>query len=382
MSIFDVQHQPRAHRIIQRALACERMPHAYLFAGPEGVGKEMLALRLAQLLLCETPARCEPPADVGIDNAVEPCGQCQECSLVHADTHPDLMLVYRQLNRQHPDTRIRKLKALTLSVDVIRHFLVDRAGTCPSRGRAKVFIVREAERLNDAAQNCLLKTLEEPPARTFIILLTNSLDRLLPTTRSRCQQVIFQTLPTTFVEQRLCELRPDANREIVKYIARRAAGSLGTALRDLDDGLHSLKQAWCEKVLQLAAGSSDIAPTALAKPFVADAKTLGKCIIERDPDVSETDATRAGLRTLLSVLGDLYLDVLRQKQNLSLPIINEDQGAIIEALTEQVSENSLQRSLQYLARSEQNLASNAHVELTLDTLFIRLSDPARAPALV
>ena len=380
MSIFDVQHQARAHRILQRALACERMPHAYLFAGPEGVGKEMLAQSLAQLLLCEAPAPCQSPADVAVEGAVEPCGECQECGLVQADTHPDLMLVYRQLNRQHPDARVRKLKALTLSVDVIRHFLVDRAGTHPSRGRAKIFIVREAERLNDAAQNCLLKTLEEPPAQTFLILLTHSLGRLLPTTRSRCQQVIFQTLPTSFVDERLRELRPDAKPDVVKYLARHSAGQLGTALRDLDDDLYPLKQAWCEQVSKLAVGNAELAPTALAKPFVADAKILGKCIIERDPDVSETDATRAGLRTLLSVLGDLYLDVLRRQENLSLAVINSDQEAMVEAMTKQVSANSLQRSLEYLTRAEQNLTSNAHVELTLETLFIRLADPARAPA--
>jgi DNA polymerase-3 subunit delta' len=368
--------------MIQRALACERMPHAYLFVGPDGVGKQMLAERLAQLLLCEAPTRCEPPAEVGLEGGVEPCGKCQECLLVKAGTHPDLMVVYRQLSRQHPESRIRKLKALTLSVDVVRHFLVDRAGTRPSRGRAKVFIVREAERLNDAAQNCLLKTLEEPPTQTFLILLTHSLGRMLPTTRSRCQQVIFQTLPTSFVEQRLHTLRPDAKADVVKYLARHAAGSLGTALRDLDDGLYALKHAWCEQVSQLTTGTAELAPTALAKPLVADAKTLGKCIIERDPDVSETDATRAGLRTLLSVLGDLYLDVLRRKQNLAFLSINEDQEEFVEAMTEEMSVTSLHRSLQYLTQAEQHLASNAHVELTLETLFIRLADPARAPTLV
>ena len=240
--------------------------------------------------------------------------------------------------------------------------------------------MRAAERLNDAAQNCLLKTLEEPPAQTFLILLTHSLGRLLPTTRSRCQQVIFQTLPTSFVDERLRELRPDAKPDVVKYLARHSAGQLGTALRDLDDGLYPLKQAWCEQVSKLAVGNAELAPTALAKPFVADAKILGKCIIERDPDVSETDATRAGLRTLLSVLGDLYLDVLRRQENLSLAVINSDQEAMVEAMTKQVSANSLQRSLEYLTRAEQNLTSNAHVELTLETLFIRLADPARAPA--
>ena len=119
---------------------------------------------------------------------------------------------------------------------------------------------------------------------------------------------------------------------------------------------------------------------AMAKPFLADAKTLGKCITERDPEVSETDAARAGLRTLLSVLGDLYLDALRKTQNVSGPAINEDQAPVIEELAGRLTADVLQKSLEHLTQAEQNLASNAHVELTLETMFIRLADPARISA--
>ena len=103
MSIFDVQHQERAHRIIQRALASERMPHAYLFAGPEGVGREMLATRLAGILLCSSPIRRPIPEGIGglhnLGEGRDACGECQDCRLVAAGTHPDLFLIYRQINR-------------------------------------------------------------------------------------------------------------------------------------------------------------------------------------------------------------------------------------------------------------------------------------------
>jgi DNA polymerase-3 subunit delta' len=153
-----------------------------------------------------------------------------DCRLAAAGTHPDLFVIHRQLNKQHPDSTIRKQKALVLGVDVIRHFLVDRAGTSPSRGRAKVVLVREAERMNDAAQNALLKTLEEPPGPTFIILLTHALDAMLPTTRSRCQQVMFQPLPTPFVEERLRSLCPGRGEGEIRYMAAHARGSLGSAV--------------------------------------------------------------------------------------------------------------------------------------------------------
>jgi len=381
VSIFDVQHQDRAHRIIQRALASQRMPHAYLFAGPDGVGKEMLATRLAQTLLCESPQRKPLPESITgcLDNneGLDACGQCQDCHMVQAETHPDLILIYRQLNKQHPDSTIRKQKALFLGVDIIRHFLVDRSGTRPNRGRARVFILREGERMNEAAQNCLLKTLEEPPPATFIILLTHAMDRMLPTTRSRCQQVFLQSLPTDFVEQQLQSLRPDADAKAVAYAARHCAGSLGNALRQIDDDIFSLKQSWGQQLIELIGSNRRTAPDALAKPFEADAKSLGKCVIDRDPDVSDTDATRAGLQMLLSVLGDFYLDALRKSAGSDMNLINADQPEIVDGITATQNTQSIMQSIRRLNQADTNLSRNANITLTLETLFIQLAKAAR-----
>jgi DNA polymerase-3 subunit delta' len=416
VSIFDVRHQNRAHRVIQRALNCGRMPHAYLFAGPEGVGKEMLAMRLTKVLLCGSPQRGpmpegvfsegddtpplaaqgmghpaqgsgfrvqgsvkreEGPADseVGRYGALDACGKCEDCVLVEAGTHPDLHLIYRQLNKQHPNSTIRKQKALVLGVDIIRHFLINPAGMRPSRGRAKVFVVREAERLNEPAQNALLKTLEEPPPDTFIILLTEALDRMLPTTRSRCQQVLFQSLPVDFVAERLRTGRPDAPAQQVAYAARHAGGSLGAALRLIDDGLFELKRAWGDQIVRLHSGSG-VAPSDMAKPFMEDAGTLGKCVSERDPEVSDTDASRVGLQTLLSAVADFYLDALRRSTGADVPLINEDQPEVVERLAA-IDEQRLQACL---SEADANLGRNANIELTLDAMFIRLARAGRVAA--
>ncbi len=399
----DVEHQPRAHRILQQALASQRMPHAYLFSGPEGVGKEMMAMGLAQTLLCSSPVRrrndpsrdregavsasplphgrgSEAPSHPRSEEIVDACGQCQDCRLASAGTHPDLAVIYRQLNRQHPDSTIRKQKALVLVVDVIRHFLVEKAGTFPNRGRARVFIVREAERMNDAAQNSLLKTLEEPPKSTFLILLTSSMDRMLPTTRSRCQQVQFQTLPAEFILKRLKALRPDAGAPPITYAARHTGGSLGAALRQIDDGLFEIKRGWGQRLIELS--EPGVAPHALAKPFEADAKILGKAVSERDPDVSDTDATRAGLQVLLSVLADFHVDALRKATGANLPPINEDQPEVIRKLAAAHTTDSILASLRHLREADANLGRNANIELTLESLFIRLAQANRAQVAV
>lgn len=380
MSIFDVQHQERAHRVLQQALANRRMPHAYLFAGPEGVGREMLAARLARLLLCESPPRRPLPGELtdatpdGLGR--DACNQCTDCRLVDAGTHPDLHLIYRQLNRQHPDAAIRKQKALFLGVDVVRHFVVDRATTRPIRGRAKVFILREAERLNDAAQNALLKTLEEPPSDTFLILITTGLDRMLPTTRSRCQQMHFQALPADYVAQRLREMRPDAAPEVVDYLARHAEGSLGLALQMLDDNLYTLKRTWGERLLELAGGGPGFAAHTLAEPFIADARQLAERVSERDPDVSDTDALRTALQTLMAAIGDFYRDALRVKVGLASDLTNIDQAEVHERLAAGTAD-ALADALHRLADAEANLRRNANVDLTSETLFLGLAAAAR-----
>ncbi len=388
MLMRDVKHQERAQRMLQRALASRRMPHAYLFAGPEGVGKEMLAAGLAQTLLCERGGGGEPGLLHGMEGrateggtGADACGQCGECRMVEAGTHPDLQIIYRQLNRQHPDSKIRQQKALFVTVDVIRQFLVDKAGTCPVRGRAKIFIVREAERMNDAAQNCLLKTLEEPPRSTFIILVTSALEKMLPTTRSRCQPVHFAALPDTFVIDRLRQLCPDAPAGELEYAGRRSGGSLGAALRQVEEGVFRLKQPWGERLVQLARGGRGFAPHALAKPFAEDAKVLAKFVSDRDPDVSDTDATRAGLQTLLGMLGDFYLDALRQATGATLAPINADQGDIVAQLARQ-SPAALARALGEVSEAEANLVRNANIELTLESLFISLAGAGTAAILV
>jgi DNA polymerase-3 subunit delta' len=362
-------------------MACKKMPHAYLFAGPDGVGKEMLASQLARTLLCQSPQRKPLPdkmADTTPDGkGLDACGECQDCLMVNADTHPDLFIIHRQLNKQHPDSVIRKQKALFLSVEVMRHFLIDRAGTRPSRGRAKVFIIREAQRMNEAAQNSLLKTLEEPHPATFLILLTNAADRMLPTTRSRCQQVIFQSLPEQFIHTKLKTLRPDADKEAIAYLAKHADGSLGIALQLIDDQLFQIKQQWGQQLDQLISAKRGFAPNSLAKPFEEDAKTLGKCIIERDPDVSDTDATRAGLKMLLATLADFYLDALRKTAGNNAPLINADQPKIVESINQSQNTNSIVSALKTIADAETNLSRNAHIELTMEKLFIKLAQTAR-----
>jgi len=149
-------------------------PHALLVHGPRGIGKHAFALNLAQALLCETP---------GADGLA--CGQCPGCRYAMAGQHPDLMRL--ELMMIDPEDGALEIVD-TISIDRVRA-LTEFAQLTSHRQRAKVAVIAPAERMNTAAANALLKTLEEPPPGTYLILVSDQPGRVLPTVLSRCRQL-------------------------------------------------------------------------------------------------------------------------------------------------------------------------------------------------
>lgn len=156
------------------AAARGQWPHALLIHGPRGIGKHALALHLAQTMLCETPA----PGGTA-------CGTCAGCRYAVAGQHPDLMRV--ELLTFDPDEDALVLSD-GLGIDRIRA-LIDFVQLTSHRGRAKVAVIAPAERMNTSAANALLKTLEEPPRDTFLLLVTEQAGRLPATIVSRCRKL-------------------------------------------------------------------------------------------------------------------------------------------------------------------------------------------------
>jgi DNA polymerase III subunit delta' len=151
----------------------ERWPHALLLTGPRGIGKRLLALHLAQALLCESP---QPSGKA--------CGACVGCNLIMRGAHPDLRLI--EPVTYDDEGNATPVDAIT--VEPIRD-LIDFALLSSHRGRAKVAVIAPAEALNGAAANALLKTLEEPPPGTYLLLVTNQAGRLPATLVSRCRRL-------------------------------------------------------------------------------------------------------------------------------------------------------------------------------------------------
>ncbi len=269
-----------ARRRLSQAVASGSLPQVILVTGPEGVGKQRLALWTAQLLLCEAPA-------------AEPCGQCRSCRLVLGLTHADLhwIVPIPRPKAGEPDKQVeeaaesiadaleeRRATPLYGPVDgmsshgmATARLITRRAGLTPVEGRRKVFIVGEAERLvaqesSPEAANALLKLFEEPPAETYFLLTAADPGRLLPTIRSRAVPLRVGRLTDAEVKAFLAsELDPPvAGAELTRLVVQ-AAGSIGAALAESGQGPAHRKAAaaWLEAVL---GGAGPAAERALAQP--------------------------------------------------------------------------------------------------------------------
>jgi DNA polymerase III delta prime subunit len=244
--MLNVQGQARAIAQLQRSMATRRLASTWIFAGPAGVGKFTLAVELTKAMLCDSPKREANRGRIGtLADDFElrlACGACESCRAVEARSHPDLHVITKELIRYHDQGG--KSKGTTLSIDVIRGEITGdpaaggggkeaKIGKRSFRGRGKCFLIDDADLMQLPAQNALLKTLEEPPAETYLVLITASPQELLSTIRSRSQIVLFNELPDDIIVSHLMEC--GQSQEDARLLARLARGSLGRALKWVED---------------------------------------------------------------------------------------------------------------------------------------------------
>lgn len=206
MKFSEIVGQEVAVNILKNSIQNKRSHHAYLFVGPDGVGKRTTAIAFAKALNCRF--------------STDGCGLCDSCRKIERGIHPDVELISPTEG------------GLTISIDQIRN-LQRKVSYKPLEGEWKVYIIDDAASATEEASNCLLKTLEEPPSRVILILITENIYRLLSTVRSRCQLILFRQIPRVLIEKILREkyqVAPDEARSL----AWLSSGSIGRAFYYLE----------------------------------------------------------------------------------------------------------------------------------------------------
>jgi DNA polymerase-3 subunit delta' len=267
----------------RRILRAGRLASTYLFVGPEGIGKRRFALELAKTLLCQAANRA----------AFEPCDRCESCRLFEAGTHPDLELIGLL-----PD---KSELAIAQFVGDDEHRnqngLCHRISLRPFLGGRRVAIIDDADHFNQASANCLLKTLEEPPPHSLLILIGTSLGRQLPTIRSRAQVVPFRPLSESDVQQILLSESIASDARLAANLAAASGGSVSQARELADPALWDFRSAIVER---LGRGAWDIAST--EKAILDFVQAAG----------GEARDRRARLRTVIGFALELYRGRLKE----------------------------------------------------------------------
>jgi DNA polymerase-3 subunit delta' len=251
---FDrIKGQDAAVAMLKSAFESGRFSHAYLFHGPDGVGKETTALELAKALNCEA-------------SVFNGCGKCRQCVMASAFGHPDIHLLFPSPRDAKVADRAEWIagyardgyreqsfgrKAAIISVEAVLSEVVANANKRPYVGTWKVFVIADADRMTTEASNTLLKTLEEPPEQTVIVLTSSRSSALPPTVVSRCQRIQFSRLPREAVEEVLVsDARLGFDKEGARAAAASAQGSPGLAVRGERGGV----SAELESVAAIMAG--------------------------------------------------------------------------------------------------------------------------------
>jgi DNA polymerase III subunit delta' len=209
----------RVKQLLRRMLESGRVPGALLFSGEEGIGKKLFALEIAKALNCRTP------------QGVEACGTCPTCTRISHFNFPqseDSDEWKKIIWTDHGDVGLVVAPKRVLLVDQMRQ-IEREANFRPFEGKARIFLIDEADRLNEPSANALLKVLEEPPGTSIIVLITSRPAVLLPTIRSRCQGIRFSPLTAAEIEQHLLTNKLATPAE-ARLRARSANGSIGRAL--------------------------------------------------------------------------------------------------------------------------------------------------------
>ncbi|HAJ57121.1 MAG TPA: DNA polymerase III subunit delta' [Candidatus Omnitrophica bacterium] len=324
MSFKEIIGQESAIALLKRSFSIRRVAHAYVFLGPEGIGKKKTALSFTSLLACEDTQKTD-----------EACGRCPSCLKASSGAHPDIQWVY-------PDGQFVK-------IDAIRE-ACRRLSLKGFESSFKALVIPEAGALNEESSNALLKTLEEPSRDSVIILIAPSIKSILPTIASRCQRVAFASLNPGALFKILQD-KFEVGRQEAGYLAGISCGSLGLALH------YHQKQLFARK-----------------DKIIDDALNAG-LRLDAFLDLSKHERTQKKdlIEEVLAVLSSWFRDIfIVQVSGQSDNCINAGRKDDIMRAARDLSLADIEGRIKSIAESYEEIRRNVNVRLSLTKLRTEL----------
>lgn len=345
---WPVIGQDRPIDILRRSLRTGRLSHAYLFTGPEGTGKRTVAIALAMTVNClgEAPAG-QPWPDV-------PCLLCPSCARIMRGAHPDVSEMNLEIQAQLLGEGGKKgAPSRELRIDVVRDMQAS-IGLNPHSARRKVYIIGDADRLNEEASNCLLKTLEEPPDHSMLVLLAPDEDSVLPTISSRCVQLQFRPMSRGAVASSLTSVW-GAEEEQAETLAALSGGRLGYAVELLGNE-HALARR--RAALEEAA-------------ILTGAPVLDRVEAAAKYAKRYTDA-RAELFDMLDEWETWWRDVMVVKVGAGDLAVSVDQLSSLNSIARRTPVSKAASAVRLIQQTRKQLLENVNPRLALEALTLGL----------
>ncbi len=327
MSIYDdnwgmIGHEWAVELLASR-LASERAGHAYLFTGPGQIGKSTLAIRFAQAMNCTDPG--SGPA---------PCGKCRACDLIGRGIHPDVQVV--------------SAEGRSIKIEAIRE-LQQSLALRPYEARFRVAILPDMQLATDHAADALLKTLEEPPASTRLLLTSDVSESLLPTIVSRCQVIPLRLVSIDTLSGALA-LRYGLDEQESALLAALSGGRPGWAIAAIENP-------------EILKDRAEIVDAMLA---VLNEKRVGRF------NYSEEIARHPELQLVLETWQSWWRDVLLLVEGSSVTPVNIDRREDLEAISFQVTPEEARRALRAVRHTIEAMDKNANTRLALDVMLLEM----------
>ena len=346
----DIAGNQRVKEVLERMLESKRLPGALLFVGEDGIGKKLFALEIAKALNC----RALKPSG--------PCGTCSPCvriSKLNYPTSSDAEDWKPMIWTDHPDVGMVVAPKRVLLVSQMRQ-IEQEANFRPFEGKARVFLIDDADKLNAPSANALLKVLEEPPPTSHIVLITSRPAMLLETIRSRCQMIRFSPLTPEEIETHLVQNKL-SDKASARLQARVATGSIGRALSGDLEAFIDQRTAMLS-VLKALAGKADEAQLLRSSEELNEAQYKDE--FEERLDV---------LETLIRDAWMLALGATKEQ------LVNEDLFSELEKKSNQLDPERAGSWILQIEDTREQLIVNINRKIATDSLFLAMAAPVPPP---